>query len=81
MAVRKIVEIDDEKYNGVWIPYSTMCEGGPSNHRWQGTPYRGKFFDGLGPCLGHCPEDAITLGGKKKQLSWEMKRIKPGSPR
>jgi Pyruvate/2-oxoacid:ferredoxin oxidoreductase delta subunit len=61
MAVRKIIQIDEELCTGCGICIPNCPEGALQIIDDKARLVSDMFCDGLGACLGECPEDAITI--------------------
>ncbi len=61
MAVREIVQIDEEKCNGCGECIPNCHEGALRIIDGKARLIRDTYCDGLGACLGTCPQDAITI--------------------
>ena len=61
MALRNIVQIDQEKCNGCGECIDACAEGAIELIDGKATLVSEIYCDGLGACLGHCPQDAITV--------------------
>lgn len=61
MAVRKIVQIDEEKCNGCGQCIPACHEGAIQLVDGKAKLVSDVYCDGLGDCLGTCPQDAITI--------------------
>lgn len=61
MAVRKIVQIDEEKCNGCGLCIPNCAEGALKIVNGKAKLISDVYCDGLGACLGHCPQDAINI--------------------
>jgi NAD-dependent dihydropyrimidine dehydrogenase PreA subunit len=61
MAVRNIVNIDEEKCNGCGQCVDACAEGAIEIIDGKAKLVSEIYCDGLGACLGQCPEDAITI--------------------
>lgn len=61
MAVRNIVNIDEEKCNGCGLCVTACAEGAIKIINGKAKLVSDSYCDGLGACLGHCPQDAITV--------------------
>lgn len=61
MAVRKIVNIDEEKCDGCGVCVPSCAEGAIRIIDGKARVVDMSFCDGLGACLGECPQGAITL--------------------
>lgn len=61
MAVRKIIEIDEEKCNGCGLCVPNCAEGAIQIVDGKARLVKDSYCDGLGACLGHCPQDALKI--------------------
>jgi Fe-S-cluster-containing hydrogenase component 2 len=61
MAVRNIVNIDEEKCNGCGLCAIACAEGAIQIVEGKAKLVSEIYCDGLGACIGHCPVDAITI--------------------
>ena len=61
MAVRKIIEIDEELCTGCGVCIPNCPEGAMQVIDGKARLISDILCDGLGACLGTCPEDAITV--------------------
>ncbi len=61
MAVRKIIEIDEEKCDGCELCVPACAEGAIQMIEGKAKVVSETYCDGLGACLGECPQDAITI--------------------
>jgi NAD-dependent dihydropyrimidine dehydrogenase PreA subunit len=61
MAIRKIVQIDEDKCNGCGACIPNCAEGALQIIDGKAKLIGDVLCDGLGACLGHCPEDAIHV--------------------
>ena len=61
MAIRKIVEIDEDKCNGCGLCIPNCAEGALQIIDGKAKLIGDILCDGLGACLGHCPQDAINI--------------------
>jgi Pyruvate/2-oxoacid:ferredoxin oxidoreductase delta subunit len=61
MAVRNIVQIDEEKCNGCGQCASACAEGAIKMINGKARLVKDEYCDGLGACLGECPVDAIKI--------------------
>ena len=61
MTIRNIVKIDEEKCNGCSDCVSACAEGAIEIIDGKAKLVSEIYCDGLGACLGHCPQDAITV--------------------
>ena len=61
MAIRKIIQIDEEKCNGCGLCIPNCAEGALKIIDGKAKLDADVLCDGLGACLGHCPQDAIHI--------------------
>ncbi len=61
MAVRTVVQIDEEKCDGCGQCVPGCAEGALKIVNGKAKLVSDVYCDGLGECLGHCPQGAITL--------------------
>lgn len=61
MALRKIVNIDEEKCNGCGLCVPSCAEGAIKIINGKAKLIADNLCDGLGACLGDCPQGAITV--------------------
>jgi NAD-dependent dihydropyrimidine dehydrogenase PreA subunit len=61
LAVRKIVQIDEEKCDGCGVCVPSCAEGAIQIINGKAKVVDLSFCDGLGACLGECPQGAITI--------------------
>lgn len=61
MAVRQIVEIDEELCDGCGLCVPACAEGALQIIDGKAKLVKDIYCDGLGACLGKCPQDAITI--------------------
>lgn len=61
MAVRNIIQIDEEKCNGCGQCASACAEGAIQMINGKAKLVKDEYCDGLGACLGECPVDAIKI--------------------
>ena len=61
MAVRKIIEIDEEKCDGCGLCIPNCAEGALQIVDGKAKLVKDVYCDGLGACLGHCPNDALKI--------------------
>lgn len=61
MAVRDIVEIDEEKCDGCGLCVIACAEGALEIRDGKAKVIRDIYCDGLGACIGECPQDALTI--------------------
>jgi len=85
MAVRKIVEIDEEKCDGCGLCVPACAERAIQIIDGKAKVVSETYCDGLGACLGECPQDAITisereaLGFDKKAVAKHLEQLKKKS--
>ncbi len=60
-ALRKIVQIDEEKCDGCGLCIPSCHEGAIELVDGKARLVSDKYCDGLGDCLADCPQDAITI--------------------
>lgn len=61
MAIRKIVNIDEDKCNGCGLCVPNCAEGAIKIIDGKARLLAENLCDGLGACLGECPQGAITI--------------------
>lgn len=61
MAVRKIIQIEEEKCNGCGLCVPNCAEGAIQIINGKAKLVKDSYCDGLGACLGHCPQDALHI--------------------
>jgi NAD-dependent dihydropyrimidine dehydrogenase PreA subunit len=61
MAIRNIIEIDEEKCNGCGECVSACAEGAIKMIDGKAKLVSDVYCDGLGACLGDCPVDALKV--------------------
>jgi NAD-dependent dihydropyrimidine dehydrogenase PreA subunit len=61
MAVREIIEIDEELCDGCGVCVPACAEGAIAIVDGKARLVSEVYCDGLGACLGHCPQGAITV--------------------
>jgi Fe-S-cluster-containing hydrogenase component 2 len=61
MAVRKIIEIDDEKCDGCGLCITACAEGALRLIDGKARVVSDTFCDGLGACIGECPQGALRI--------------------
>jgi len=61
MAVRKIIQIDEERCTGCGLCVSPCAEGAIEIVDGKAKVIRDELCDGAGFCLGVCPEDALSI--------------------
>jgi Pyruvate/2-oxoacid:ferredoxin oxidoreductase delta subunit len=61
MAVRKIIEIDEEKCDGCGQCVTACAEGALAIVDGKAKVVNEVFCDGLGACMGECPQGALTI--------------------
>lgn len=65
MAIRKIVNIDEEKCNGCGLCVPNCAEGAIKIIDGKAKLIADNLCDGLGACLGECPQGAITIAERE----------------
>src|SRR5210317_1018265 len=73
MALRKIVEIDENKCNGCGLCIPNCPEGALQIIDNKARLISDLFCDGLGACIGHCPEGAIEIEERDAEAYDEKK--------
>jgi len=61
MAVRKIIQIEEDKCNGCGLCVPNCAEGAIQIIDGKAKLVKDSYCDGLGACLGHCPKDALHV--------------------
>lgn len=61
MAVRNIIQIDEEKCDGCGLCVSGCAEGALKVIDGKARLISDVYCDGLGACIGECPNDALTI--------------------
>jgi ferredoxin len=61
MAMRKIIEIDEEKCDGCGQCVLACAEGALEIVNGKAKVVSDVFCDGLGACIGECPQDALRI--------------------
>jgi len=61
LALRNVIEIDQEKCDGCGLCILACAEGAIQLVNGKAVLISDKYCDGLGACLGDCPQDAITI--------------------
>ena len=61
MAVRKIIEINEEKCDGCGLCVIDCAEGAIAIVDGKAKIVKDSYCDGLGACLGACPQDALKI--------------------
>jgi len=61
MAVRKIIQIDEEKWDGGGLCIGSCAEGAIARVDGKAKLISETYCDGLGACLAECPQGAITI--------------------
>jgi len=61
MAVRKIIEIDEDKCTGCGQCVTKCAEGALAIVDGKAKVVKDSFCDGLGACIGECPEGALEI--------------------
>ncbi len=65
MAIRKIIEIDEEKCDGCGLCIPGCPEGALQIIDGKARLVNESFCDGMGACIGECPRDAIKMVEKE----------------
>jgi ferredoxin len=60
-ALRKIIQIDEEKCNGCGICVTSCAEGALAVVDGKARLIREKYCDGLAACLKECPQGALNI--------------------
>lgn len=61
MAIRKVIEIDEEKCDGCGLCIPSCHEGALAIVDGKARLVRDSLCDGIGNCLGECPQGAIRI--------------------
>lgn len=61
MAVRQIIEINEEKCDGCGLCVVNCAEGAIEIIDGKAKLVADIYCDGLGACIGHCPQDALRI--------------------
>ncbi|AFS79394.1 4Fe-4S ferredoxin iron-sulfur binding domain-containing protein [Gottschalkia acidurici 9a] len=61
MAIRQIIEIDEEKCDGCGLCILNCAEGAMKIIDGKAKLISDNLCDGIGACLGHCPQDALKI--------------------
>jgi Pyruvate/2-oxoacid:ferredoxin oxidoreductase delta subunit len=61
MAIRKIIQIEEDKCNGCGLCVPNCVEGAIKIIDGKAKLVKDSYCDGLGACLGHCPQDALHI--------------------
>ena len=61
MAIRKIIQIEEDKCNGCGLCVPNCAEGAIQIIDGKAKLVKDIYCDGLGACLGHCPVDALHI--------------------
>ena len=87
MAIRKIIQIDENKCDGCGLCVPGCEEGAIKIIDGKAKLVSDVYCDGLGACLGHCPQDALKIVEREADefdmeaveefLSKEGKTLKP----
>jgi len=67
MAKRKIIRIDEDKFNGRGECLPNCPEGAIQVIAGKARLVPDLFCDGLGTCMGHCPQGAISIETRETQ--------------
>ena len=65
MAMRNIVEIDEEKCDGCGLCVIECAEGALEIRDGKAKIIKEMYCDGLGACIGECPQEALTIVRKE----------------
>lgn len=61
MAIRKIIQIEEDKCDGCGLCVPNCAEGAIQIIGGKARVVKDSYCDGLGACLGHCPQDALHV--------------------
>ena len=68
MAVRNIVEIDEDKCDGCGLCVISCAEGALEVREGKAKIIKEIYCDGLGACIGECPQGALEIVVKESEL-------------
>ena len=71
MPTRKIIKSDEANCNGCSLCIPNCAEGALKIVNGKAKLISDKFCDGLGACLGHCPQDAIIIEQRDAENFYE----------
>ena len=66
-AVRKIIEIDEERCDGCGQCVIACAEGAIEIVEGKAKLVKDSYCDGLGACLGECPQGALTVSEREAE--------------
>ena len=72
---RKMVNIDEEKCNGCGLCITACHEGALQIVNGKAKLVGDVYCDGLGDCLGHCPQEAISIDEREVE-DFDMEAVK-----
>jgi Fe-S-cluster-containing hydrogenase component 2 len=67
-AIRKIIQIDEEKCNGCGVCIDSCAEGALALVNGKARLVREKYCDGLAACLKECPQGALQIIEREAEI-------------